>query len=420
MSISSLRTGIMPGTRNAPRRISLLAALVLALPALAGVSTERLARMDDFLDNYVEQGKLPGAVLQVTHAGRTVYHRAAGFRDREADAPMEPDTIFRIASMSKAVVSAAVMMLQERGALLTTQPVGDFLPEYAATTVAVAQDDGGYEVVDAVRPITIRDLLTHSAGIGYGYGAAADQWQAAGLQHWYFGHRDEPIRETVRRIAQMPMDAQPGEGFVYGYNTDILGALVEVVSGRTLDRFLEAEMFVLLGMKDTSFYLPPPKADRLAKVYSRTRDGTLELADDGTPFHGQGHYVVGPRRSFSSGAGLLSTTADYTRFLEAIRRGGGPILGRKSVELMTTNHLSAIPAGFAGRGFGLGFGIVLDPGARGELGSVGEFMWGGAYHTSFWVDPLEKLTVVYMTQVLPAPGLDDFGKVRALIYQAIE
>ena len=420
MSISSLRTGIMPGTRNAPRRISLLAALVLALPALAGVSTERLARMDDFLDNYVEQGKLPGAVLQVTHAGRTVYHRAAGFRDREADAPMEPDTIFRIASMSKAVVSAAVMMLQERGALLTTQPVGDFLPEYAATTVAVAQDDGGYEVVDAVRPITIRDLLTHSAGIGYGYGAAADQWQAAGLQHWYFGHRDEPIRETVRRIAQMPMDAQPGEGFVYGYNTDILGALVEVVSGRTLDRFLEAEMFVLLGMKDTSFYLPPPKADRLAKVYSRTRDGTLELADDGTPFHGQGHYVVGPRRSFSSGAGLLSTTADYTRFLEAIRRGGGPILGRKSVELMTTNHLSAIPAGFAGRGFGLGFGIALDPGARGELGSVGEFMWGGAYHTSFWVDPLEKLTVVYMTQVLPAPGLDDFGKVRALIYQAIE
>ncbi len=410
----------MPGTRNAPRRISLLAALVLALPALAGVSTERLARMDDFLDNYVEQGKLPGAVLQVTHAGRTVYHRAAGFRDREADAPMEPDTIFRIASMSKAVVSAAVMMLQERGALLTTQPVGDFLPEYAATTVAVAQDDGGYEVVDAVRPITIRDLLTHSAGIGYGYGAAADQWQAAGLQHWYFGHRDEPIRETVRRIAQMPMDAQPGEGFVYGYNTDILGALVEVVSGRTLDRFLEAEMFVLLGMKDTSFYLPPPKADRLAKVYSRTRDGTLELADDGTPFHGQGHYVVGPRRSFSSGAGLLSTTADYTRFLEAIRRGGGPILGRKSVELMTTNHLSAIPAGFAGRGFGLGFGIALDPGARGELGSVGEFMWGGAYHTSFWVDPLEKLTVVYMTQVLPAPGLDDFGKVRALIYQAIE
>ena len=410
----------MPGTRNAPRRISLLAALVLALPALAGVSTERLARMDDFLDNYVEQGKLPGAVLQVTHAGRTVYHRAAGFRDREADAPMEPDTIFRIASMSKAVVSAAVMMLQERGALLTTQPVGDFLPEYAATTVAVAQDDGGYEVVDAVRPITIRDLLTHSAGIGYGYGAAADQWQAAGLQHWYFGHRDEPIRETVRRIAQMPMDAQPGEGFVYGYNTDILGALVEVVSGRTLDRFLEAEMFVLLGMKDTSFYLPPPKADRLAKVYSRTRDGTLELADDGTPFHGQGHYVVGPRRSFSSGAGLLSTTADYTRFLEAIRRGGGPILGRKSVELMTTNHLSAIPAGFAGRGFGLGFGIVLDPGARGELGSAGEFMWGGAYHTSFWVDPLEKLTVVYMTQVLPAPGLDDFGKVRALIYQAIE
>ena len=147
---------------------------------------------------------------------------------------MQTDTIFRIASMSKAVVSAAVLMLQERGALLITQPVGEVLPEYAATRVAVAGDDGGFEIVDATRPITIRDLLTHTAGIGYGSGPAAAEWQAAGLQHWYFGHRDEPIRETVRRIGGMPMDAQPGERWVYGYNTDILGAVVEVVSGTTV------------------------------------------------------------------------------------------------------------------------------------------------------------------------------------------
>lgn len=398
----------------------LLALHLLAPPVYAGVSADRLERLDAFLDAYVADDKLPGAVLQVSHDGETVYHRAAGYRDVEARAPMRPDTVFRIASMSKAVISAAVMRLQEQGSLLIGQPAGDFLPEYAATTVAVPREDGGYEVVDAERAITIRDLLTHTAGIGYGYGPAAEQWREAGLQHWYFGHRDEPIRETVRRIAAMPMDAQPGESFVYGYNTDILGAVVEAASGQPLDAFLQAEIFGPLGMVDTSFYLPAAKADRLVTVYSRTEDGDLVPADPDTPFHGQGHYVEGPRTSFSGGAGLLSTTADYTRFLEALRRGG-PILGRKSVELMTVNHLPADLASLRpGAGFGLGFAVVSDLGAWGQPGSVGEFSWGGAYHTSYWVDPAEKLTVVYMTQVRPAPGLDDFGKVRALLYQALE
>ena len=404
---------------NTSQRLAILAVCMLAVPVLAGVSSERLTRLDAFLDAYVDEGKLPGAVLQVTHDGRTVYHRAVGFRDRDVDAVMQTDTIFRIASMSKAVVSAAVVMLQERGALLIGQPVGDFLPEFAATHVAVAGDDGGYEVVAAARPITVRALLTHTAGIGYGYGPAAEQWQTAGLQHWYFGHRDEPIRETVRRMAALPMDAQPGERWVYGYNTDILGALVEVASGTPLDEFLAQEIFAPLGMTDTSFYLPPAKADRLAVLYSRTREGDLVLPAANTAFHGQGHFVEGPRQSFSGGAGLLSTTADYTRFLEAIRRGGAPILSRKSVELMTTDNLGDIAVA-PGLGFGLGFGVVSDPGSRGELGSPGEFNWGGAYHTSYWVDPVEKLTVVYMTQVLPAFGLDDFGKVRALVYQAID
>ena len=407
-------------TRTTLAAAALLAVPLVLLPVHADVSAERLTRLDAFLDAYVADGKLPGAVLQVTHDGETVYHRAAGHRDIEAGAPMQPDTIFRIASMSKAVVSAAAMVLQERGTLVIGQPVGDFLPEYAKTTVAVPGEDGAYDVVDAERPITIRDLLTHTAGIGYGYGPAADRWREAGLQHWYFGHRDEPIRETVRRIAAMPMDAQPGERFVYGYNTDILGAVVEAASGQPLDAFLRAEIFEPLGMEDTSFYLPPAKADRLATVYSRTEEGDLVPADADTPFHGQGHYVEGPRASFSGGAGLLSTTADYTRFLEALRRGG-PILGRKSVESMTVNHLPGDLAGLLpGSGFGLGFAVVSDIGASGEPGSVGEYSWGGAYHTRYWVDPVEELTVVYMTQVLPAPGLDDFAKVRALIYQAVE
>ena len=410
----------MPRSRNALLPPALLVSVLLVLPALAGLSQDRLARLDAFLDSYVDQGELPGAVLQVTHDGDTVYHRAVGFRDVEAEAPMQPDTVFRIASMSKAIVSTAVMMLQERGALLIGQPVGDFLPEYAKTTVAVPAEDGSYEVVDAERPITIRDLLTHTAGIGYGHGPAAEQWQAAQLQHWYFGHREEPIRETVRRMAAMPMDAQPGEQFVYGYNTDILGALVEAASGQPLDTFLQTEIFGPLDMHDTSFYLPPEKTERLAVVYSRTEDASLARAGAETDFHGQGHFVEGPRVSFSGGAGLLSTSADYTRFLEAMRRGGAPVLGRKSVELMTANHVGNLFLLSAGGGFGLGFGLVSDLGARGEPGSTGEFGWGGAYHTVYWVDPAEKLSVVYMTQVLPADGLDDMGKVRALIYQALE
>ena len=407
-------------SRNALLSPALFVSLLLALPALAGLSEDRLARLDAFLDSSVDEGTLPGAVLQVTHDGDTVYHRAIGFRDVEAKAPMQPDTVFRIASMSKAIVSTAVLMLQERGALLIGQPVSDFLPEYAKTTVAVAAEDGGYEVVDAERAITIRDLLTHTAGISYGNGPAAEQWQAAGLQHWYFGHREEPIRETVRRIAAMPMNAQPGEQFVYGYNTDILGALVEAASGQPLDAFLQTEIFGPLDMHDTSFYLPPEKAERLAAVYSRTEDGGLTRAGAETDFHGQGHFVEGPRASFSGGAGLLSTSADYTRFLEAMRRGGAPLLGRKSVELMTANHVGDLFRIGGGGGFGLGFGLVSDLGARGEPGSTGEFGWGGAYHTLYWVDPAEKLSVVYMTQVLPAEGLDDMGKVRALIYQALE
>ena len=409
----------MPCLRQTLRRAAYLAAFVFAFSIQAQVSDEGLSRLDAFLEAYVAEGRIPGAVLQVTHDGRTVYHRAAGSRDREADERMQPDTIFRIASMSKAVVSAAVLMLQERGELLISGPVGDYLPEYAATTVAVPGEDGSVDIVDAVRPITIRDLLTHTAGIGYGYGPGAAEWEAAELQHWYFGHRDEPIRETVRRMAQLPMDAQPGEGFVYGYNTDILGALVEAVSGQTLDAFLATEMFEPLGMVDTSFYLPPEKADRLAVVYSLDQEGALARAAGDTPFHGQGHYVDGPRVSFSGGAGLLSTTADYTRFLEAIRKGDG-ILSRKSVELMTANHIGDTFAFAPGSGFGLGFAVVLDVGARGEPGSVGEFSWGGAYHTQYWVDPAESLTVVYMTQIIPAAGLDDFGKVRTLIYQALD
>ena len=391
-----------------------------ASPESVGMSTERLDRLTSVFQGYVDDGLLPGAVVQIMRDGQIVYREAFGMRDIESGDPQEVDDIFRIASQTKAIVSTAVMMLQEEGRLLIQDPVGRYLPEYMETTVAERTEDGGYTVVPARRRVTIRDLLTHTSGVGYGGGAAADAWAAAGIQGWYFADRDEPIRETVRRIASLPFEAQPGERFVYGYSTDILGAVVEVVSGMPLDEFLRTRIFEPLGMVDTHFYLPREKADRFSTVYSLA-SGSLERTPDGSGMGPQGDYVEGPRRSFSGGAGLLSTAHDYARFLQAILNGGEldgvRILSPVSVDLMVADHAGdAMPGA---NGFGLGFQTVRDLGARGTLGSPGEFSWGGAYHSTYWGDATEQLVVVYFTQVMNPRGLDDHGKLRALVYQAI-
>ncbi len=392
-----------------------------ASPESVGMSAERLERLSEALDAYVDNGELAGSVTLVARRGRVVYFEAFGNRDREANAPMRTDAIFRIASQSKAVVSVAAMTLVEEGKLLLTDPVGKYLPEFMETKVAVARDGGGYDVVKAARPITVRDLLTHTSGYGYGNGVGGDLWTAANQTGYYFADRNETIRDSVRRIASLPAHAQPGTQWIYGYNTDILGALVEVVAGQSLDRVLSERIFEPLGMRDTEFYLSPGKNDRLTAVYSMN-DGKLERAPTPGTSVGQGHYVEGPRKSFSGGAGLLSTATDYARFLQMMLNGGEidgrRVLGRKTVELMTTSHLGNISYN-AGQGFGLGFYVVEDVGARGSPGSVGEFGWGGASHTTYWVDPREELIVVHLTQLVPAGTVDDQAKVRALVYQAI-
>ncbi len=413
---------LLVATSVAGPRASLGQALPRAEPDAVGLSAERLQRLGDRLDRYVDEGSLPGGVVMISRRGRVAYTHAFGWRDREADAVMSGDAIFRIASQTKALVSTAILILQEEGRLLITDPVGDYIPALAHTTVAMPRQGGGYDVVDARRPITLRDLLTHTAGVGYGGGPAADRWAEAGIQGWYFAHRDEPVLATVERMGPLPFAAQPGERFVYGYSTDILGAVVEVASGQPLDVFLSARVFQPLGMRDTQFYLAPEKVSRLAVVYTPTEDGGLSRAPEGPGMDTQGQYVVGPRRSFSGGAGLLSTAEDYTRFLEAMRAGGAlngvRILSPKSVELMTTNHIGEL-YGAPGVGFGLGFSVVTDLGARGQPGSVGEFGWGGAYNSSYWVDPSEDLVVVYFTQVRPGPRVRDQATVRALVYQSI-
>jgi len=389
-------------------------------PESVGMSSERLDRLTGVLQEYVDEDRVPGAVAMVLRDGHVVYAEAVGHRDREAGAPMTTDAIFRIASQTKALISVGVMMLQEEGALLISDPVSDFLPAFSETTVAVPRDDAGYDVVPANRAITLRHLLTHTAGIGYGSGPGGDRWREAEITGWYFGHRDEPVRETVERMPALPFPAQPGDAWVYGYNTDILGAVIEAASGQPLDVFLRERIFEPLDMRDTHFYLPAAKTDRLATVYN-LRDG-LGRAPGGPGMQTQGQYVEGPRQSFSGGAGLLSTARDYGRFLQMMLNGGDlngvRIVSPATIALMTENHVGDLfPS--PGMGFGLGFSVRSDVGAGGVPGSPGEYGWGGAYHSTYWVDPAEDLVVLYFTQVIPAPGLDDHGRLRALVYAAV-
>ena len=417
---------------------TLAIALVGAAPAAAqqwtevapeevGMSSDRLQRLTDVMQAYVDDGQIAGLVILIAKDGRVPYHRAFGYRDLEAQDPMEEDDIFRIASQTKAIVSAGIMALQERGALLVDDPVGRYLPEWMETEVAVDNDAGGVDVVPADRPITVRDLLTHTSGIPYGAWInplTADAWSEAGIDGWYFASEAEPIREIVRRMADLPMVAQPGTEWLYGSNTDILGAVIEEASGQPLDTFLRRTFFEPLGMEDTQFFLPQDEADRLAVVYDLSSDGTLSRADDAGAMWDQGDYIVGegPNVTLSGGAGLLSTASDYALFLEMVRNegvamSGDRILSPMSVRQMTTDQTGSVEYQ-PGVGFGYGFQVVLDQGEIGTPGNDGIFRWGGAYHSTYWVDPEEDLVVTYFSQFGDV-DLDDQRKLRALVYQAI-
>lgn len=400
-------------------------------PARLGIDAERLENLDSNLQSYIDNEQVAGSVTLILRDGRIAYSSAKGMQDRETGIPMEMDSIFRIASQTKAIISVGIMILHERGDLLISDPLGKYLPEWENAQVGVPNDQGGLDLEPLDRQITLRHLLTHTSGIGYGGFTNPEEhpanqiWLDAGFTGWYLASREEPIRETIRTMASLPLMAQPGEEWIYGYNIDILGAVIEVASGKPLDEFLQEEIFTPLGMDDTHFYLPPEKSDRLSKVYLGVGnpDGGLVPAPEEGSMQGQGEYVTGPRTNFSGGAGLLSTASDYAKFLQMTLNGGQfngeRILSPKTVELMTVDHLNGLPFQ-EGSGFGLGFGVLEDLGARGALGSVGEYRWGGAYHSTYWVDPRENLVVVYMSQLRsPNPGLDDYDKLRAGIYSAI-
>jgi CubicO group peptidase (beta-lactamase class C family) len=387
------------------------------------LSAERLARVDHLVKEYVDQNKIAGAVALVLRDGKPVYERAVGWSDKEAGRKMTTNTIFRIASQTKAITSTAILALMEEGKIGLKEPVGHFIPSFTKTTVAV-QEGSEVKIVPAKRQITIEDLLTHTAGISYGRESQVSAlYEAKGLgpaagNGWYTADKDEPICETMERLGTLPFVEQPGEKFVYGYNTDILGCVVEKASGMPLDEFIHARITGPLGMKDTRFFIPPAERERLAAVYASGSDGLVVRAPEGSK--GQGSYVDGPRKSFAGGAGLTSTAHDYARFLEMIRNGGAlggvRILAPRTAELMTTNQSGTLHSA-TGLGFGLGFETVDRYGASGMAG-VGAFGWGGAYGTLYQVDRQSRMVIVLMLQMMPN-ATDIQTKFMTLVYQAL-
>jgi|JI10StandDraft_1071094.scaffolds.fasta_scaffold56372_5 CubicO group peptidase (beta-lactamase class C family) len=375
---------------------------------------KKLKHVDRVLEGYVSSGKIAGVLALVLSDGEPLYERAFGWRDREAKIPMDPATIFRIASMTKAIVSAAVLLLAEEKKLSVQDEVSKYIPAYKLTYVA-ERITNSIEVtlVPAKIPITLHHLLTHTAGIPYGtQPEIAEVYRAADLglalgSPWNISGKDEPVCATIEKLAKLPFVNHPGEGWTYGYATDILGCIVEKVSEKPLDEFIRQRITGPLGMADTHFFLPLKDRNRLAVVYASRRvmkNGRETKEYEAERSFADGPYVFGPRKNFSGGAGLLSTARDYARFLEMIRNGGifagKRIMKPESMKLMTTSQTGAGSTSLRGMGFSYGFETTERAGANGPE-AAGSFGWIGAYGTYYRVDPQQRLTIILMTQMIP-------------------
>jgi CubicO group peptidase (beta-lactamase class C family) len=408
-------------------------AFSMATPAAAGFSADRLARLTSYLDRTVDSGQMVGGVMVIARHGRIVYEHASGWSNREAGLRMTPSTIFRIASQTKAVASVAAMMLVEDGRLALSDPVSRFIPGFGAAGVVWLADSAGMRAKRTApvrRAVTVRDLLTHTAGLSYGGDSLVrEQYVAEGLgpaagYGWYFADKTEPICTTMERLAKLPLVAQPGERWVYGYATDALGCVVERASGKSLSDFIRERITTPLQMTDTRFCVPAADRARLAVVYARSGQ-RFQRAADGA--RGQGDYVASPCVSFSGGAGLTSTARDYAHFLSMVANAGAfgstRLLSPASVSLMTRDHVGELygqTGRASGLGFGLGFEIVLDPGRAARYGGPGQFGWGGAYGSHGWVDPATGIAAVFMTQMLPGNAGPIHERVKALVHAAVE
>ena len=393
--------------------------LPLAVPEEVGLSSERLERIGEVFQDYVEEGRIAGAVGMVLRNGKLAYVDAWGMRDLEAGDVMEEDDLFKICSMTKPVASVAVMTLYEEGHFFLSDPIGRYLPALANLRVAnLAEASAGQEIPTerARRQVTIHDLLRHTSG--FTYGDLSNTVVDAAYREPEILYQPT-LEDQVAALGEIPLLYQPGTQWNYSVSVDVLGRLVEVVSGQPFDVFLRERIFDPLGMADTGFRVPDSKSDRVAPTYGHS-------GPDRALGPGDTSICDLPPTLFSGGAGLRSTAQDYARFAQMLLNGGeldgARILGRKTVELMTVDHLEeGMPTGFLSPGwsFGLGFTVKTEAGLDGLPSSVGEYNWIGIQGTSFWVDPEEDLVGVFMVQIRPNRDITFRDQFKRLVYQAL-
>jgi CubicO group peptidase (beta-lactamase class C family) len=402
--------------------------LPLARPAALGFDGERLARIDRFLaERYVEPGLLPCALLLVARRGELVHKSVLGHASLARNQRLEEDTIFRIYSMTKPVTSIALMMLAEEGRISLDDPVARWIPSWRDMTVFRAGQPGAFNAQPVDAPMRVIDLMRHTSGLTYGFQNRTNV-DAAYRSLRLDTFEAESLEAFVEGLARVPLEFSPGSAWNYGVSTDVVGHLVALASAMPFDEFVRTRILVPLGMHDTDFHVPESKVARFAECYVRSAAGTLAPAQLGS--------FLAPPRAPSGGGGLVGTGADYLRFCEMLRRGGElggvRLVGPKTLALMRTNHLPggkdiaelAPPgmfseAAYHGMGFGLGFAVVTDPARYGVTASRGEFSWGGMASTAFWVDPLEDVCVVFMTQLMPSSTYPIRRELRTTVNAAI-
>lgn len=398
---------------------------------MAQFDTARLERIGAVGRRYVDQGQIPCSVVQVADTNGAIYTDTYGWADVKDQVPITADSIFRIYSMTKPITSVVLMQLYEEGELLLEDPIEKFLPEFANPEVMVGGSDIAPVTRPAARSIRIRDILTHCSGLTYGFlrqGPLDARYREQGLGD--FTTPDYSLREGMQRLAEQPLLFEPGSAWNYSMSTDVCGAVIEVITGQTLAQAFAERVFNPLAMLDTGFSVPASETERFTSLYAPLPPGPMTRIDQA----GTSAYLE-PPAFLSGGGGLVSTLGDYQKFASMLLAGGigegNRIIGRRTLEYMASNHL---PDGkrlnelgqslfsevaMDGMGFGLGFAVVEDPAANGSLCSPGEFNWGGAASTAFWIDPVEQITAIFMTQLLPSSHYPLRRELRAAVYQAL-
>jgi len=410
-------------------------ALVEGSAELAGMSEKRIQLLDQFIQDYVNKGYIPGGVFLIARDNTIVYNKCFGFRSADKKVPYKNDDIFRIASMTKAFTTVAVMQLYEQGKIGLDDPVQNYIPAFKNSKVLdqFNEKDSSYTTLPVKSPITIRELLTHTSGIAYGEfssGALRAAYIKRGVMGVGLSHPSWTTEEFINRLAEVPLAFQPGEKFMYGLNMDVLGRVIEVVSGTRLSDYFRKNIFEPLGMKNTFFYLPKEKQKQLVPIYAQREDGTLEMATNTGLSTSLDYPLQADNNHYAGGGGLSSTAMDYAIFIQSLLNNGTyngkRILGRKTIEVMTADQMISLNnkgnsySQKPGETFCLGFSLITDQGKGLSSKSPGTYEWGGYFTTKFFIDPKEDLIFVGMMQIYNFRHGEFYDRISAILYSAIE